>query len=142
MLCEALQQEDECFDFACRSASGCFDGRFVLEEEIFWVGVPIELWENGGVEAWWPRELFEFYGERCGKVLQQTKLLRTKLMWHPVIAFLFVRVLFFNESGLLPKPLGLRRLLHRSGVLTKGPHHCQTISKGLPHGLAAKFFFF
>ena len=44
MLCEALQREDECFDFACRSTSRCFDGRFVLEEEVFWVGVPIELW--------------------------------------------------------------------------------------------------
>ena len=81
MLSEALQREDKRFDFACRAASGCFDGRFVLEEEIFWVGFPIELWENGGVEAWWPRELFKFYGERCGEVLLWTKLLRTKLIW-------------------------------------------------------------
>ena len=85
MLSEALQREDKRFDFACRAASGCFDGRFVLEEEIFWVGVPIELRENGGVEAWRPRELFELYGERRGEAL-----LWAKLMWHPVLAFLFV----------------------------------------------------
>ena len=44
MLSEALQREDERFYFASRAASGCFNGRFILEEEIFWVGVPIELW--------------------------------------------------------------------------------------------------
>ena len=54
MLTEALQREDERFYFACHAAPGCFDGLFVLEEEIFWVGVSIELWENGGVESWWP----------------------------------------------------------------------------------------
>ena len=69
MLCEALQQEDECFDFACRSTSGCFDGRFVLEEEIFWVGVSVELWKNSWVEAWSPRELFELYRKRRGEAL-------------------------------------------------------------------------
>ena len=51
MLSEALEREDKRFDFACRAASGCFDGRFVLEEEIIWVGVSIELRENSGVEA-------------------------------------------------------------------------------------------
>ena len=137
MLSETLEKKDNRFEFACQAASGCFDGRFVLEEEIFWVGVPIELWENGGVQAWRPQELFELCRERHGEAL-----LRSRLLLHHELSFLFVRVLFFNESGLLPKPLGLRRLLHRSGVLTKGPHHCQTISKGLPHGLAAKFFFF
>ena len=142
MLSEALQRENECFDLARRAASSCFNGRFVLEEEVFWVGIPIELQENGGVEAWWPRELFEFYGERCGEVLLWMKLSRTKVMWHHVLAFLFVRVLFsFNENGLLAKPLRLRRLLHGSGVLAKGLHHYQTISNGLPHCLAAKFFF-
>ena len=43
---EALQRKDECFDLARRAASGCFDGRFVLEEEIFWVGVTVKLREN------------------------------------------------------------------------------------------------
>ena len=52
MLSEALQREDERLYFACHAASGCFNGLFVLEEEIFWVGVSIELWENGGVESW------------------------------------------------------------------------------------------
>jgi len=85
---------------------GCFNGRFVLEEEIFWVGFPIELWRNGGVEAWWPRELFEFYRERCGDVLLWMELLRTKLVWHPIFAFLFVRIPFFvDENGLLAKPM-------------------------------------
>ena len=51
VLSEALQRENECFDLASRAASGCFDGRFVLEEKVFWVGIPIELRENGGVEA-------------------------------------------------------------------------------------------
>ena len=143
MLSEAFQREDKCFYFACRAASRSFDGHFVLEEEVFRIGFPIKLRENGGVEVWWPRELFEFYGERRDEVLLWMKLLQMKMMWYHVLAFLFVRVLFsFNENGLLAKPLRLRRLLHRSGVLTKGPHHCQTISKGLPHGLAAKFFFF
>ena len=73
----------------------------------------------------------------------RAKLLRTKLMWHPVLAFLFIRVLFsFNDNWLLEKPLGLRRLLHGFGVLAKGFHHYQTISYGLPHRLAAEFFFF
>ena len=44
VLSKAFQRKDECFDLASRAASGCFDGRFVLEEEVFWVGVPIELW--------------------------------------------------------------------------------------------------
>ena len=35
MLNETLKREDKCFNFACRAASECFDGRFVLEEEIF-----------------------------------------------------------------------------------------------------------
>ena len=138
MLSEALQQEEKCFYFACRAAPGCFDIRFVLNEEIFWVGFPIELWENGGVEAWWPRELFEFYGERRGEVLLWMKLSRTKVMWHHVLAFLFVRVLFsFNENGLLAEPLRLKRLLHGSGVLVKELHHYQTISKSLSHYLVA-----
>ena len=44
VLSEALQRKNECFDLASWAASGCFDGRFILEEEVFWVGVPIELW--------------------------------------------------------------------------------------------------
>ena len=143
MLSEALQRKEKCFYFASGAASGCFNCCFVLEEEIFWVGVPIVLWENGGVESWWPRELFEFYGERSGEVLLRTKLLRTKMMWYHVLAFLFVLVLFsLNDNWLLAKPLGLRRLLHGPGVLAKGFHHYQTISYGLPHRLAAEFFFF
>ena len=51
MLSEALQRKNEYFDLASRAASGCFDGRFVLEEEIFWVGVSVELQENSWVEA-------------------------------------------------------------------------------------------
>jgi len=95
---------------------GCFNGRFVLEEEIFWVGFPIELWKNGGVEAWWPRELFEFYREGSREVLLWMKLLRTEVMWHHVLAFLFVRELFsFDENRLLAKPLRLRCLLHWPG---------------------------
>ena len=143
MLSKALEREDERFYFACRATSGCFDGRFVLEEEIFWVGVPIELWENGGVQAWRPQELFELYGERRGEALLWSKLLRLNLMWHHILAFLFVRVLFsLNDNWLLAKPLGLRRLLHGPGVLAKRFHHYQTISYGLPHHLAAEFFFF
>ena len=116
MLSEALKRKDECFDFACRAASGCFDGRFILEEKIFWVGVFVELWENSGVEAWRPRELFELCGQRRAEAL-----LRSKLMWHHVLAFLFVRVLFFfNDNGLLAEPMGLRHLLHGFGVLAKG----------------------
>ena len=125
MLCEALQREDECFDFACRSTSRCFDGRFVLEEEVFWVGVPIELWWDGEVEAWRPRELFEFDREGRGEVFLWMKLSRTKVLWHHVLAILFVRELFSNENGLLVKPLRMRRLLHRSGVLAKRLHHNQ-----------------
>ena len=51
MLSEALERKDNRLDFACQAASGCFDGRFVFAEEIFWIGVSIELRENGGVEA-------------------------------------------------------------------------------------------
>ena len=142
MLSEALQREDKCFDFACRATSGCFDGRFVLEEKVFWVGIPIELRENGGVEAWGPRELFELCGERRGEALLRVKVLRSKLLWHHVLAFLFVRVLFFfNDNGLLAEPMWLRRLLHGSGGLAKGLHHYQTISNGLLHCLVAKLFF-
>ena len=90
MLSEALQREDKRFDFACRASSGCFDGRFVLEEEVFWVGIPIELRENGGVEAWRPQELFELCRERRGEALLRAKVLRSKLLWHHVLAFLFV----------------------------------------------------
>jgi len=59
MLREAFQRKNECFDLASWASSGCFNGRFVLEEEIFWVGFSVELWENSWVEAWRPREFFE-----------------------------------------------------------------------------------
>ena len=112
MLSEALERKDNRFDFACRAASECFDGRFVLVEEIFCIGVSIELRENSGVEVWRPRELFEFCRERSGEALLQSKLLWLKLMWHPILAFLFVRVLlFFDEDRLLENPLRLRCLL-------------------------------
>ena len=58
MLSEAFERKDECFDFACRAASGCFDVLIVHEEEIFWVGVSVELRENSEVDAWRPREFF------------------------------------------------------------------------------------
>ena len=86
------------------------------------------------------RELFEFYREGRGEVLLWM-LLRTKLVRYHILAILFVRVLIFDEDGLLVKPLRLWRLLHASGVLAKGLHHHQTISNGLPHCLAAKFLF-
>ena len=98
VLSEALQRKDKCFYFASSATSGCFDCRFVLEKEIFWVGFLIELWENGRVEAWRPWELLEFYREGRGGVLLWMKLLRTKLMWYHVLAFLFVRVLVFGEG--------------------------------------------
>ena len=108
VLSEAFKGKNECFDFACRAASGCFDGRLVLEEEIFWVGVSVELRENSGVEAWRPRELFELCREGRGEAL-----LRTKLMLYHVLSFLFIRVLpFFDENGLLEKPMRLRCLLY------------------------------
>ena len=130
MLSEAFERKDKRFDFACRATSGCFDCCFVLEEEIFWVGFSIELRENGWVESGRPRELFKFYGERSCEVLLRANLLRTKLMWHPVLAFLVIRVLFsFNDNWLLAKPLRLRRLLHGPGVLAKRLHHHQTISE-------------
>ena len=143
MLSEAFERKDKRFDFALRATSGCFDCCFVLEEEIFWVGFSIELRENGGVESGRPRELFKFYGERSCEVLLRAKLLQMKLMWHHVLTFLFIQVLFsFNDNWLLAKPLGLRRLLHGPGVLDKRFHHYQTFSYGLPHRLAAEFFFF
>ena len=138
MLSEALKRKDECFDFACRAASGCFDGRFILEETIFWVGVSVELWENSRVEAWRPRELFELCRVGRGEALP-----RTKLMLHHVLSFLFVRVLpFFDENGLLEKPMRLRHLLYSFKGLARRLHHYQVISDGLPHCLAAKLFFF
>ena len=137
MLSEAFEREDKRFDFACRAASGCFDCRFVLEEEIFWVGFAIELRENGGVESGRPRELFEFCRERRGEAL-----LWSKLMMHRVLSFLFIRVLlFFDEDGLLEKPARLRRLLHGLQGLARGFQHCQAITDGLPHCFAAKLFF-
>ena len=130
MLSETFEREDKRFDFACRAASGCFDCHFVLEEEIFWVGFSFELQENGGVESGRPRELFKFCGERSCEVLLRAKLLRMKLMWHPVLAFLFVRVPFFvDENGLFAKPMWLRHLLYGPGVLAKRLHHYQTISE-------------
>ena len=137
MLSEALERKDNRFDFACRAASECFDGRFVLVEEIFCIGVSIELRENSGVEVWRPRELFEFCRERRGEAL-----LWSKLMMHHVLSFLFVRVLlFFDEDGLLEKPARLRRLLHGLQGLARGFQHCQAITDGLPHCFAAKLFF-
>ena len=65
------------------------------------------------------------------------KLSRMKVLWHHILAFLFVRELFSNENGLLAKPLRLKRLLHGSGVLVKELHHYQTISKSLSHYLVA-----
>ena len=142
MLSEALEREDQRFDFACRATSGCLDCCFVLEDEIFWIGVSVELRENSGVEAWRLRELFELCGERRGEVLLWMKLSRTKVMWHHVLAFLFVRVLlFFDEDGLLEKPVRLRRLLHGPRGLARRFQHCQTITDGLLHCFAAKLFF-
>ena len=104
MLSESLQREDECFYFASRATYGRFDGCFVLEEEIFWIRVPIELWEDGWVETWRPRDLFEFYGEGGGGVLLWVMLLWAKLVWYLVLVFLFVRVLVFGEGGCLRSP--------------------------------------
>ena len=59
VLSEALQRKNECFDLAIGAASGRFDCSFILEEEIFWVGVSVKLREDCWVEAWRPRELFE-----------------------------------------------------------------------------------
>ena len=110
----------------------------VLEEEIFWVGVFVELREDSWVETWRPRELFELCRKRRGEAL-----LWSKLMLHHVLSFLFVRVLpFFDEDGLLEKPVRLRHLLHGFRGLARGLHHNQAISDGLPHCLAAKLFFF
>ena len=85
MLSEALQQEEKCFYFACRAAPGSFDDRFVLEEEIFWVGVSVKLRDDCWVEAWGPWELFELCRERRAKAL-----LWMMLMWHYIFAFLFI----------------------------------------------------
>ena len=85
VLSEALQRENECFDLASRAASSCFDGHFVLKEEIFWVEVSIELRENSWVEAWRPWELLDLCRERCGEALLWPVLMR-----HHVFAFLFV----------------------------------------------------
>ena len=85
VLSEAFERKNEYFDFAYRAASGCFDGRFVLEEEIFWVGVSVELWKNSWVEAWRPQELFELCRERRGEAL-----LRPVLMRHFIFTLLFV----------------------------------------------------
>jgi hypothetical protein len=61
---------------------------------------------------WRPRDLFKFYGEGCGGILLWVMLLWAKLVWYHVLAFLFVRVLVFDEGGLTAKPLRLRHLLH------------------------------
>ena len=77
--------------------------------------------KHGGHGTW---ELFEFYRERRGEVLLWMELLRTKLVWHPIFAFLFVRIPFFvDENGLLAKPLWLRHLLYGPGVLAKRLHY-------------------
>ena len=106
MLCEALQREDECFDFACRSTSRCFDGRFVLEEEFSWIGVSIILWENGRVEACRPLDLFEFHREGGAEA---SSVLPMLLLHHSVFAFFFARVHFFlDDDESWAKPDGLR----------------------------------
>jgi hypothetical protein len=87
MLSEALHQMNECFDLAGWTASGCFDGCFVPEEEFFWVGVFAILREDSWVEAWRPLELFEFCQKRSAKAL-----LRLMLMRHYIFVFLFIRV--------------------------------------------------
>ena len=50
----APQGKNEGFDLASGASSGCFDCRFVLEEEFSGVGVSVILRENGRVESWWP----------------------------------------------------------------------------------------
>ena len=109
-----------------------------VEEEIFWVRVSIVLRENSWVEAWRPRELFELCQEGRGEAS-----LRTKLMLQHVLSILFVRILpFFDENGMLEKPVRLRRLLHSLWGLARRFHHYQAILDELPHCLAAKLFFF
>ena len=39
-------------------------------------------------------------------------VLWTKLVWYQVLAFVFIRVLDFDEGGLPAKSLRLRHLLH------------------------------
>ena len=85
VLSGALQRKNECFDLASRAASGRFVCCFILEEEIFWVGVSVKLWEDCWVEAWRPRELFELRRERRAKALLWPMLMRYYLF-----AFLFV----------------------------------------------------
>ena len=58
---EAPQGENKGFDLASCASTGCFDYRFILEEEFMWVGVSVVLWEDGRVEAWRPLELLEFH---------------------------------------------------------------------------------
>ena len=137
VLSEALQRKNECFDLAIRATSGRFDCSFILEEGIFWVGVSVKLREDCWVEAWRPRELFELCRERRGEAL-----LRSKLMLHYVLSFLFIRVLvFFDEDGLLEKPARLVHLLRGLRGLARGFQHRQMITDGLPHCFAAKLFF-
>ena len=122
VLSEALQRKNERFDLASWTASGCFDCCFILEEKFFWVRVSIKLREDSWVEAWRPLELFEFCQKRSAKAL-----LRLMLMQHYIFSFLFIRVqLFFDDNGLVAKPLGLRRLRHRLRVL---PRVCCNIAK-------------
>ena len=102
VLCEAPQGENEGFDLASGTSSGCFDRPFVLVEEFSWVGVTIILWEDGRVEAWWPLELFEFRRKRGAEA---SSVLPMLLLHHSVFAFFFVGVhLFLDDDGSWEKP--------------------------------------
>ena len=59
-------EKNEGFDLAGDASSGFFDCRFVLVEEISWVGVSVMLREDDRFDAWRLLELFELHRKRGG----------------------------------------------------------------------------
>jgi len=113
VLCEAPQGENEGFDLAGGASSGCFNYRFVLEEEFSWVGVSVVLWEDGQVEAWWPLELFEFHRKRSDET---SSVLPMLLLHHFVFTLFFVGV----HDGSWARPYRLRCVRRRRWLWARG----------------------
>ena len=105
-------EKNEGFDLAGDASSGFFDCRFVLVEEISWVGVSVILREDGRFDALRLLELFELHRKRGG--CRGLLVVADAATASYVFAFFFVGVqLFFNDDGSWAKPYNLRCVRHR-----------------------------
>ena len=112
-------EKNDGFDLAGYASFGCFDCRFILVEEISWVGVSVILREDGRFDAWRLLELFELHRKRGG--CRGLLVVADAATASYVFAFFFVGVqLFFNDDGSWEKPYNLRCVRHRRWFWARG----------------------